>query len=212
MTGFTGFTAVSGVTAALWALHIGRVVSYTAAGAVVAASVSVLADWSEALHWLRPFWAMLHLAALALGLFLLLTGRQPKWMARMGQGGLRPLPEGTQPVTFSKRLAGPSQAGLFGLAWAAWPCGLLQSALLVAALASTPTEGAGVMAAFALASAMGLWWGPWIWLKLSQAAPGRLADLGQPTWAIRAAGALLTAASGWALGHGLWMRYGSLFC
>ena len=32
------------------------------------------------------------------------------------------------------------------LAWAAWPCGLLQSALLLAALASGPAQGAAVMA------------------------------------------------------------------
>ena len=57
------------------------------------------------------------------------------------------------------------RAALFGSLWVALPCGLLQSALLVAALASTPVSGAAVMAAFALTSSLSLWAGPALWFR-----------------------------------------------
>ena len=79
------------------------------------------------------------------------------------------------------------------------PCGLLQSALLVAALASGPLPGAAVMASFALASTLGLWLAQGLWLGLRKAGDGRrFAAL-----SVRAAGALLVASSGFALWHGL---------
>ena len=79
------------------------------------------------------------------------------------------------------------------------PCGLLQSALIVAALASGPVQGASVMAVFALGSALSLWLVPRLWLRLQRggnAAP-------RSTLAVRLAGALLLVASAFALSHGL---------
>jgi uncharacterized protein len=73
------------------------------------------------------------------------------------------------------------------------PCGLLYSALLVAALTSNAVEGAAVMALFALGSSVSLMAGPWLWLRL------RNGDSGQ--WAIRIAGLALLVTSLW----GLWM-------
>jgi sulfite exporter TauE/SafE len=193
---------------AITALHLGRVASYAMAGALVAASSNALAAWTQELRWLQPFWGMLHVAALALGLYLLWAGQQPRWMAAWGQGASRVVPTpGAATMSFYRR--GPVKAGLWGLAWAAWPCGLLQSALLVAALASTPAEGATLMTLFALGSALGLWVTPWVWLKI-QGATG----LGQwsSSVAVRLAGALLAGASGWALGHGLWSASCRAFC
>jgi sulfite exporter TauE/SafE len=86
-----------------------------------------------------------------------------------------------------------------GLLWFAWPCGLLQGALLVAALANTPLGAASAMAAFALASSPGLLLAPALLRKL-------LARPGRDTWAVRLAGLMLVAASSWALLHGLWDR------
>lgn len=214
-----GGPAPQGRLQALASLHAGRLVSYALAGALVAASASALADWSQQLAWLRPFWAMLHLAALVLGLHLLWTGRQPRWLAALGQGASRGVVAapgsgsvGGQAMVFRPRRH-MARAGLIGLAWAAWPCGLLQSALLVAALASTPSEGAAVMALFAAGSAIGLWLAPWAWLRLNRGG-GVVAAAGgvSPRAAIRLAGGLLGGASAWALGHGLWMRYGDLLC
>ena len=79
------------------------------------------------------------------------------------------------------------------------PCGLLQSALLVSALASSPASGAAVMAAFALASTLGLWLAQRLWSGLRRSSAGvRLA-----AWPVRAAGALLAGSSLFALWHGL---------
>ncbi|HEX2010192.1 MAG TPA: sulfite exporter TauE/SafE family protein, partial [Roseateles sp.] len=92
------------------------------------------------------------------------------------------------------------RATLGGLAWLAWPCGLLQSALVVAALASGPAQGAAVMGVFAAASGLGLALGP--------ALLQRLFGLGEQSmaWAVRLAGLGLAAASLWALGHGVWAQ------
>jgi hypothetical protein len=85
----------------------------------------------------------------------------------------------------------------------AWPCGLLQSALLVAALANTAWQGAVTMAGFAAASSLGLVLGPALWWRIGN---GRGAGWLSGRPAVRLAGLALAAASAWALGHGLWMR------
>jgi sulfite exporter TauE/SafE len=91
----------------------------------------------------------------------------------------------------------PLRAGAAGTLWLALPCGLLQSALIVAALASTPWQGAAAMGVFAASSSIGLAAAPALWSRMSARANA---------WAARACGAALLTASGWALGHGLWER------
>ena len=68
-------------------------------------------------------------------------------------------------------------------------------------------EGAGAMAAFAVASSPGLLLAPWIWQKLSRRSDAAALE----RWAIRAAGGMLALASGWVLTHGLWDRFAA-FC
>lgn len=182
--------------AAAIAFHVGRVAAYALAGGLAAAGVGVVSMAGQAGPLVRPVWTLLHVAALALGLWLLLTGRQPAFMSRIGrsrQAAVAPAAGGWQAV------AGPTSAATAGVAWIAWPCGLLQSALVVAALANTPQGGAAVMAAFALASAGGLQLAPWILARLG----GRPAAV---SMAVRLAGIALTLGSGWALGHDLWGR------
>jgi uncharacterized protein len=122
---------------------------------------------------------------------------------------------GQWPAWLQRRVAAPSQAGAgwqriviaparsaaAGAAWIAWPCALSQSALLVAALGSTPQQGAAAMAAFAIASSPALWLAPLL-LRLR----GARADGAALAWPVRGAGALIAAGSLWALGHGLWAR------
>ena len=189
--------------------HLGRLLAYASAGAVAAASVGSLALLGQAVAALRPLWTLVHIAALGLGLFLLWQGRQPAWMERLGRRRADTVVhrEGER----WQAIKGPARSAGLGLAWVAWPCGLLQSALLVAALANSPAAGAGVMAGFAMASAAGLLMGPALWWRLSQGrghaggGPGRgTASSGRI--AVRWAGAALALASAWALGHGLWMR------
>ena len=190
-----------GQPAAVVTFHLARLVSYAAGGAVAAGSVGALLALSGLSPALRPIWAALHVAALALGAWLLWTGRQPAWMARIGR---RPAPAaagGWQPM------AGPVRAAAGGSLWVAWPCGLLQSALLVASMGSGAAAGATAMAGFALTSAAGLWAAPWVW---NRAMAGGGAASGE-RWAVRAAGALLLAGSSWALGHGVWQQVAA-FC
>ncbi|MGZ5275725.1 MAG: sulfite exporter TauE/SafE family protein, partial [Caldimonas sp.] len=78
---------------------------------------------------------------------------------------------------------------------------LLQSALLVAALASGAAAGAAVMAVFATASGLGLWLGPQLWSRLRWGS--RDADAAAVAWSVRGAGALLAGSSLFALWHGL---------
>ena len=197
-----GFTAASGgrLRGLVW-LHLGRLLGYALAGAVAAASIGSLAALGQAVAALRPLWTLVHLAALVLGLYLLWQGRQPAWMERLGRP--RAATVAHRGSTWQAMQLPVRQAGV-GLAWVAWPCGLLQSALLVAALANTPWHGAVVMAGFAGASAAGLVLGPALWWRLS----GGRSPVGalSATVAVRWAGAVLALASAWALGHGLWMR------
>ena len=84
-----------------------------------------------------------------------------------------------------------ARRGVPGRLWVAWPCGLLQSALVVAALANTAWGGAAVMAGFAAASAAGLSLAPWAFARLAGGG------------ARRAAGQCLGGAPG---RRGAWLR------
>lgn len=186
------------------AFHAGRLLGYAVVGALAASSVSLLRLLGEAAPAIRPLWTLLHVAALALGLWLLVTGRQPGWMSQAGRTP-PPLQGGWQ------RISGPVRAGAIGTVWVAWPCGLLQSALIVAALATTPWAGALVMGGFAAASSAGLWATTLLWARSLGRSGERSGTLAAGTWVVRFSGLSLAAASGWALGHGLWERV-SAFC
>jgi sulfite exporter TauE/SafE len=194
--------ACGGERQATLGFHAGRLAGYAAGGAVAASSVALLRQLGEAAPFLRPVWVLLHLAVLGFGLWLLWSGRQPRWM--QGQGRALPAELAAQGW---QRVQGPARAAGAGALWLAWPCGLLQSALVVATLAGSATAGAAVMAAFAITSSVGLVAGPALWMRWSGGAgSGVVAGLVASQWAVRLAGAGLVAASGWALGHGLWER------
>jgi len=178
--------------------HAGRLIGYMAAGAIAASSVAALGAWSQAAPALRPLWTLLHLMFLGLGLWWMITGRQPAWMRRSG----------AVPVRIVGRRTRSLRATLAGLAWVAWPCAALQGALLLSALGSGATDGALVMAAFAIGSMPGLSVAPWAWARWQSLrggaaiAPAQVATLG-----FRVAGTALVIASGWALTHGIWERF-----
>jgi sulfite exporter TauE/SafE len=183
----------------------GRLLAYTAGGAVAAAGVAAVGLLGDAAPALLPLWTALQLAVLGLGLWLLCTGRQPGWWARFGR---MPSTESTRPPPAGwQRVAAPLRAGAMGSLWLVLPCGLLQSALVVATLASTPLQGAAAMASFAAASSLGLWLpGALAARFMGWASPRTLDQARAASWALRLAGASLVLAAGWALGHGLWQR------
>ncbi|MBT0570662.1 sulfite exporter TauE/SafE family protein [Curvibacter sp. CHRR-16] len=176
--------------------QLGRVVGYSAMGGFAAASMQGLGWLTVHMAALRPVWSMLHVAAIVLGLVLLVQGRQPRWLDAIAHSVWQRL----------RRHLGRAGQGaplLLGALWAFMPCGLLYSALLVAALANSVWAGAGAMGAFAVGTslAMGLW--PWFWQSVRRWGGFAAAGNRSGVWGIRLAGAGLACLSAWALWMGL---------
>ena len=175
----------------------GRLAGYAAAGAVAASAVALLGAWARATPWLAPLWTLTQLAFLALGLWWLATGRMPARLLR----------DGTAPALPAHARVAWRAAGA-GVAWVAWPCGVLQGALLLASLGGDALADAAVMAAFALASAPALLAAPALWTAWRRiAGRGRAAA---EVLGYRVAGAALTVTASLALFHTLRDRIAAL--
>ena len=74
--------APAGPARPLLALHLGRIAGYAAAGAIAAAGVASLGTLQTAAPLLRPIWALVHVAAFALGLRLAWSASMPEWFSR----------------------------------------------------------------------------------------------------------------------------------
>ena len=175
-------------TQAMWSFQMGRVLGYSALGALAAATVQGLGWLTTQSAALRPVWTMLHVAAFLLGVLLLVQARQPLWLDTAASRLW------ARVRAFNQRW-GMAAPAIVGVLWALMPCGLLYSALMVAALSSQVWQGALVMALFALGSSVSLWAGPWLLLKLGNLGDGR--------WGMRLAGMALAGLSAWALWMGL---------
>jgi sulfite exporter TauE/SafE len=171
-------------------LQVGRLAGYSLAGALAAWAVDNLAWLARQSAALQPVWTLFHVAVLVWGGMLLVLARQPVWVDGMGRRlWARLRPSGT---------VGSRWTFAVGAAWAFMPCGLLYSALLVAALSGGPLDGALSMALFAAGSSITLVAGPWLWLRLQAwRSPQR------KEWGMRAAGAALVAVALWAVLHDL---------
>ncbi len=173
---------------ALAVFQLGRLLGYSLLGGLAAVSVQGLGWLTTQSAALRPLWTLLHLAAMALGVVLMLQARQPVWLEQAA----RRLWAGVQRWHQRRGLLAP---GLVGMLWALMPCGLLYSALMVAALSGSAGDGALTMAGFAIGSSVSLWAGPWLWLRMQR--------LGDGAWGMRLAGLALFAVSAWGLWLGL---------
>jgi uncharacterized protein len=173
---------------AMWTFQLGRIIGYSMLGAVAAASIQGMGWLSIQTTALRPVWTLFHVAALALGLLLLCKAQQPVWL----EGAGRRLWSGARSLASGWGAGAPLVIGLF---WTFLPCGLLYSALLVAAMTGQVLQGALVMALFALGSSVSMMAGPWLWLRLKGPGTGN--------WGVRLAGLALAASSFWALWMGL---------
>lgn len=164
-----------------WTL-LGRAMGYACLGVVAATAAGLVSRWGQQVAMIKPLWMMAQLAMVLLGGFMLLRGVIPERVDQAGKGLYLRLR-----ANWQARSAGWPQVVrkgwplLAGLAWALLPCGLLYSALMVAALASQPWEGGLVMLVFALPSALGVWAAPAMlrWLK-GQGGQGALASAGAP--------------------------------
>jgi uncharacterized protein len=182
-------TGIGRSTRGLLQFQCGRVAGYAALGAVAAVSFQSIGWLANATSGARTLWTLFHLAALLLGLSLLVQGRQPVWLNAFGTrmwARVRP-----QSALRGARAPAPWVAGML---WAFMPCGLLYSALLLAVLTGSALQGAAAMGLFAAGSAVSLAVGPWLWRRYRQRLPTALAT--------RLAGAALAALCIWALWMG----------
>ena len=173
---------------ALISFQVGRWVGYSLMGALTALSVQALGWLTVQSAALRPVWSMLHVAAIILGLLLVWQAKQPVWLDQSAQqlwAKIRKLNSNLGKIA-------PAAVGIL---WSLMPCGLLYSALMVAALTGNAFEGAITMACFALGSGVSLGFAPWLLLRLK--------TLGDGAWGIRLAGLALAVTSAWALWMGL---------
>jgi hypothetical protein len=173
---------------ALLSFQLGRWLGYSLMGGLAALSVQALGWLTVESAALRPVWSMLHVAAMVLGLLLIWQAKQPVWLDQSAQN----LWAKIRKLNLNMGKVAPVGVGVL---WAFMPCGLLYSALMVAALTGNALDGALTMACFALGSGLSLGLAPWLLLKLK--------SLGDGAWGIRLAGLALAITSGWALWMGL---------
>ncbi|MDO9198831.1 sulfite exporter TauE/SafE family protein [Rhodoferax sp.] len=173
---------------AMWSFQLGRILGYSALGALAAASMQGLGWLTVQSAALRPVWTLFHVATALLGMLLLLKAQQPVWLEQAG----RKIWSGARSLAAGRGRGAPL---VIGALWTFLPCGLLYSALLVATLTGRALEGAMVMALFALGTSVSMMAGPWLWLRLRGKGSGE--------WGVRLAGLALAASSVWAL----WMGF-----
>ena len=147
-----GMGQVAGVhqNRALLSFQVGRWLGYSLMGGLAALSVQALGWLTVESAALRPVWSMLHVAAVVLGLLLVWQAKQPVWLDQSAQqlwGKIRRFKGNSV-----KGNSGKFAPLVVGVLWAFMPCGLLYSALMVAALTGNVLDGALAMACFALGS------------------------------------------------------------
>jgi uncharacterized protein len=127
----------------------GRIAGY----ALLGLAAGIAGDWLLTAASLQPvfqsIWAALNAVLLSIGLSMLISGRQPRWLAAAAPRWIR------RPRSARERAPGPSLAAR-GMVWALLPCGLLYAALSLAVLAAHPAGAALVMTAFGIGTASGL--------------------------------------------------------
>ena len=183
-----GQAAGSQKTSAMWTFQLGRVIGYSALGALAAASMQGLGWLTVQSAALRPVWSLFHVATMVLGLLLLWNAQQPVWLEQTG----KKIWSSARTIALGHGRGAPL---ILGVLWTFLPCGLLYSALLVAGLTGRVLDGAYVMGLFAVGTSVSMMLGPWLWLRLKGNGSG--------DWGVRTAGLALAASSAWAL----WMAY-----
>lgn len=181
--------AVRGLQSRQWLrtalFHLGRISGYALLGGIAAVAMESVAWVTSQTAALQKLWTLMHVAVMAWGLAMVVQARQPAWLERAGRSvWARVQPWVTAP--------GGSLAA--GFSWALMPCGLLYSAVLVAALSGGAWQGALSMAAFAVGGAVWLLAGPWLW----QLGQSRI-NVVRAQWGTRIAGLMLIGVASWAL-------------
>jgi sulfite exporter TauE/SafE len=169
----------------IWQFHLGRILGYGILGGVAAYSVNNLAWLSNQTMSIHPLWTFFHGIIFIWGFVMLLYAKQPQCIDHMGESIWNVMQK------LSKILRSNF---LLGMLWAFMPCGLLYSALLVAALTLNILNGTISMMFFAAGTSISLIVSPIIWLKIKN---GKLWL--NETQGMRIAGLLLMIAASWAI-------------
>jgi sulfite exporter TauE/SafE len=138
-------------TGPAWPVHLaynlGRITSYTTAGALMGALGSLGLLLNNALPVQLTLYIGANLMMIALGIYLIgvtgalaFTERAGQWLWRRVQPATRRF----LPVR------GPAQAFPLGMLWGWLPCGMVYSVLAMAMLTGSATRGAATMLAFGL--------------------------------------------------------------
>lgn len=134
-----------------WQLHLaynlGRIASYSIAGALMGALGSLGLLLNNALPVQMTLYAGANLMMIALGLYLTGVTQALSFTERAGQQLWRRV----QPLT--RRFVpaqGPQQAFQLGMLWGWLPCGLVYSVLAMTLLTGSAARGAATMLAFGL--------------------------------------------------------------
>ncbi len=162
-----------------WTIHLaynlGRIASYTIAGAVIGAvgSLGLLLD-----NWL-PVQIGLYIAAnlmmVALGLYLTGVTQTLAFAERAGQWlwrRVQPLTRRFLPVR------GVAQAFPLGMLWGWLPCGLVYSVLTMTLLSGSAIRGAAIMLAFGLGTLPNLMLAGLLLVRFRSIVQGRALRLG----------------------------------
>lgn len=134
-----------------WLIHLsynlGRIASYTAAGAVLGAVGGLGLGFDKVLPVQLILYVAANLMMVALGLYLAgFTGALAA-VERAGQGLWRRIQPATRRFV---PVRGPAQAFPLGLLWGWLPCGLVYSVLTMTLLTGSAVRGALTMLAFGL--------------------------------------------------------------
>jgi sulfite exporter TauE/SafE len=161
--------------------NLGRIASYSVAGAVAGATGSLF-------HGSIALFAAVNLLLVLVGLHLLGLRTPLALLERLGA----PLWRRAAPLA-ARAFNANAFAG--GMLWGLIPCGLVYGALGAAALAGTPAGGALAMAAFGL--------GTLPWLLAAGVAAARLRNWIHRRPVRAATGSLVIAYGAWGLAHSL---------
>ena len=192
-----GITSAAPGSRAMWGFQIGRLWGYSSLGALAAASMQGLGWLTLQSAAFRPLWSFFHVLLMLLGLWLVWRAEPPVWLGAWTRGIWRRIKPVGQRHAARAHLAAPL---VLGFVWALLPCGLLYSAVMLAALSDGVWQGALVMAAFAMGGAGALSLLPWVLRRWPFGAAG-LAAWGHA--GVRLAGLGLAVSSGTALWLGL---------
>lgn len=142
---------VPGQTRRQWPIHLaynlGRITTYTVAGALLGALGTVGMLYNEIMPIQLGLYVLANLMLIALGLYLTGFTQLLAPVERLGQHLWRRV----QP--FSRRFLparSVAQGYPLGLLWGFLPCGLVYSVLATALVTGSATRGAGLMLAFGL--------------------------------------------------------------